>query len=188
MEIFITVLGIIVVLLLILLITNLKVSVYFNTLENETILVIKVYIYSFIRVVKITKRLKSEKKKFSEKIEFIINYLFKSKADPIEYAQKEIKKSKSAPKFVKNIDIQKMFIEQLELNARLDLGSAAISAIATGAANGIISMVLSKYENNIKGPVEYNIIPGYTNDGVKVKAFVKVRMKVLDILKMLLKK
>lgn len=188
MQIFFIILGILVILILLFLLTSLKISVYLNTLENETIIVAKVYIYSFVRVFKITKHLKSEKKKLSEKLEFIINYLFKSKADPIEYAQKEIKKSKDAPKFLKNLDLKKMYIDELNLNARLDFGSAAISAIATGAANGIISMVLAKYENNIKGPVEYNIVPGYIGDGVKARVFFKVQMKVIEILKILLKK
>jgi hypothetical protein len=81
-----------------------------------------------------------------------------------------------------------MYIDELDLNVKLDFGSAAISAIATGAANGIVNMVLGKYEDNFKGPVNCNIVPGYIGDGVKAKIFVKVEMKVLEILKLFLKK
>jgi len=188
MQIFFIVLGIILILILLLLLTNLKISVYLNTLESETIVIIKVYIYSFVRVFKITKHLKSEKKKLSQKVEFLINYLFKSKADPVEYAQKELKKSKGVPKFIKNIDLTKMYIDELDLNVKLDFGSAAISAIASGAANGIVNMVLGKYEKNFKGPVNCNIVPGYIGDGVKAKIFVKVKMKVIELLKIFLKR
>ena len=188
MQIFLTILGIIIILILLLLLTSLKVAVYVNTLETETVIVAKVYIYSFVRVFKITKHLKPEKKKLSERLEFIINYLFKSKADPVEYAQKELRKTKGVPSFIKNIDLTKMYIEELDLNVKLDFGSAAISAIATGAANAIVNMVLGKYEKNFKGPVNCNIVPGYIGDGVKAKVFVKVQMKVIELLKIFLKK
>jgi len=188
MNILFIVLGIILILILSFLLTSLKISVYLNTLETETVFVAKVYIFSFMRVFKITKHLKAEKKKLSQKVEFIINYLFKSKADPIDYAQKEIKKAKGVPKFVKNIDLTKMYIDELDLNVKLDFGSAAISAIASGAANGIVNMVLGKYEDNFKGPVNCNIVPGYIGDGVKAKIFVKVKMRVLELLKIFLKK
>ena len=81
-----------------------------------------------------------------------------------------------------------MYIEKFDLDACLDLGNAAVSAISTGAANAILGMVLSKYDDNIKCNTNCNVYPGYDGNGVKIKAFIKINVKVSDILKMLLKK
>jgi hypothetical protein len=132
--------------------------------------------------------MKSEKKKFKEQVKFVIDYLFKSKADPIEYAEKEVKKSKDTPKMIRMIDISKIFIDYFSLDLCLDLDNAAITAISTGAANAIIGMVLSKYDNNIKGPVRYKVYPGYTGDGIKIKFLLTLHIRILDIIFLLLKK
>ncbi|MBQ7667722.1 MAG: hypothetical protein IJS47_00130 [Clostridia bacterium] len=188
MQIFLIILSVLLIIILSFLLTSIRVSAYLTNVENETIVVLKVYIFKFIRAFKLTKRMKGEKKKLSEKIEMLINYFFKSKADPVEYASREIKKNKGLPNFVRNIDIKKIVIEELDLNVKLDFGSAAISAIACGAANAIVGMVLAKYENNIKGTATTNIVPGYTGDGVKFKINAKVKMKVLDIIKLFFNK
>ena len=87
-----------------------------------------------------------------------------------------------------NVTKQNTEIEKFELDVCLDLGNAAVSAISTGAANAILGMVLSKYDDNILCEAKYNIYPGYTGDGVKIKTFIKLSIKVSDIIKMLLKK
>jgi hypothetical protein len=80
-----------------------------------------------------------------------------------------------------------MYVEKFELDACLDLGNAAVSAISTGAANAILGMVLAKYDDNIKCSAECNVYPGYSGNGVQIKAFIKISVKVSDILRMLLK-
>lgn len=188
MQIFLTIIAILLIVILTFILTKIKVGAEFATLENENFLKIKIYVFSGLKVFQITKHLKSEKSSFKEKIEFLIDYFFKNKADPIEYTEKKIKKSPDIPKLLKKIDFKKMFIEKFELDACLDLGNAAVSAISTGAANAILGMVLSKYDDNIKCNTKCNVYPGYTGDGVKIKAFIKISVKVSDIIKMLIKK
>ena len=188
MQIFLTILVILLIIVITFVLTKIKVGAEFATLENENFLKIKIYIFSGLKVFQITKHLKSEKSSFKDKISFAIDYFFKNKADPIEYTEKKIKKSPDIPKILKKIDFRKMFIEKFELDACLDFGNAAVSAISTGAANAILGMVLSKYDDNIKCNTQCNVYPGYTGDGVKIKAFIKISVKVSDILKMLLKK
>ena len=188
MQIFFTILAIVLFIIVLFILTKIKVGAEFRTLENENFLKIKIYIFSGLKVFQVTKHLKSEKKTFKEKISFFINHFFKKKTDPIEYTEKKIKRSPDIPKLLKKIDFRKMFIEKFELDVCLDLGNAAISAISTGAANAILGMVLSKYDDNIKCNTQCNVYPGYSGDGVKIKAFIKLSVKVSDIIKMLLKK
>lgn len=187
MQIFLTILAILLVIVIVFVLTKIKIGAEFATLENENFLKITLYIFSGLKIFKITKHLKSEKSSFKDKIEFAIDYFFKNKADPIEYTEKKIKKSPDIPKIIKKIDLRKMYIEKFDLDACLDLGNAAVSAISTGAANAILGMVLSKYDDNIKCNTNCNVYPGYSGDGVKIKAFIKISVKVSDILKMLLK-
>ena len=187
MQIFLIVLAIILLLLIIFVLTKIKVAAEFRTLDSGNFLKLKIYIFSGLKVFQISKHLKSEKSSFKSKVEFIIDYLFKNKADPIEYVEKKVKKSPDIPKIIKKIDIKKMYVEKFDLDVCLDLGNAAVSAISTGAANAILGMVLAKYEENIKCDANYIVYPGYNNDGVKIKAFIKISVKVSDILKMLLK-
>ena len=135
MKIFLTIIAVIVLILLILLLTNLKINIRYANLGGEGRFRVKVYIFKFLRVFKMTKVMKSEKKKFRDQVKMIIDYLFKSKADPIEYAEKELKKSKDAPNIIKNIDITKIFIDYFSLDLFLDFDNAAITAVTTGAAN-----------------------------------------------------
>ena len=187
MQIFLTILLILLIIILTFILTKIKIGAEFRTLENENFLKIKIYIFSGLKVFQVTKHLKSEKKTFKEKISFFINHFFKKKTDPIEYTEKKIKRSPDIPKLLKKIDFRKMFIEKFELDVCLDLGNAAISAISTGAANAILGMVLSKYDDNIKCNTQCNVYPGYSGDGIKIKAFIKISVKVYDILMMLLK-
>lgn len=187
MQIFLIVLAILLIIIIAFILTKIKIAAEFITLESENRLKLKFYIFSGLPVYKITKKMKSEKKDFKSKIEFAIDYFFKNKADPIEYAEKKVKKSPDIPKLIKKIDISKIFVEDFKLDVCLDLGNAAISAISTGAANAILGMVLSKYADNIKCDADYSVYPGYTGEGVKVKTFIKVSIKVIEILKILLK-
>ncbi len=187
MQIFLIILAVLLAIILSFILTKLKVSAEFATREDENFLKIKIYIFSGLKVFQITKHIKSEKSSFKDKVSFAIDYFFKNKADPIEYTEKKIKKSPDIPKILKKIDFRKMFIEKFELDACLDLGNAAVSAISTGAANAILGMVLAKYDDNIKCNTECNVYPGYSGDGVKIKAFIKISVKVSDILRMLLK-
>lgn len=188
MQIFLSIILILLIIVIIFVLTKIKVGVEFATLENENFLKIKLYIFSGLKIFQISKRLKSEKTSFKDKISFAIDYFFKNKADPVEYAENKIKKSPNIPSLIKKIDLRKIYIEKFELNGCLDLGNAAISAISTGAANAILSMVFSKYDDNIKCEPECDVYPGYSGDGVKIKAFIKINVKVYDILLMLLKK
>ena len=188
MQIFLTILAILLITILAFILTKIKIGAEFVTLETENRLKIKIYIFSGLKVFQITKRLKTEKKSFKDKVAFLINHFFKKKEDPIEYTEKKIKRSPDIPKLLKKIDFRKMYIEKFDLDVCLDLGNAAISAISTGAANAILGMVLSKYDDNILCNAKCNIYPGYTGDGVKIKAFIKLSVKVSDIIKMLLKK
>ena len=188
MQIFLTILAIVLFIIVLFILTKIKIGAEFRTLENENFLKIKIYIFSGLKVFQVTKHLKSEKKTFKEKISFFINHFFKKKTDPIEYTEKKIKRSPDIPKLLKKVDFRKMYIEKFELDVCLDLGNAAVSAISTGAANAILGMVLSKYDDNIICNTECNVYPGYTGDGIKIKAFIKLSVKVSDIIKMLLKK
>ena len=47
-------------------------------------------------------------------------------------------------------------------------------------------MVLGKYKDNIDGPVNYKIFPGYSGNGVKLEASVKIRIKAKYVVKLLI--
>lgn len=188
MQIFLSILLILLIIIIAFILTRLKVGVEFVTLEDENFIKIKVYIFSGLKIFQISKKLKSEKSSFKDKISFAIDYFFKNKADPVEYAEKKIKKSPDIPKLIKKINLRKIYVENFKLNVCLDLGNAAVSAISTGAANAILGMVLSKYDDNIRCKPICDVYPGYNGDGVKIKAFIKVNVKVSDIILMLLKK
>jgi len=111
--------------------------------------------------------------------------LIKSKADPIDFVGKEIKKSDSIPNMLKRFNFRKIYLENMKLNLCLDLNNAAFSAIGTGAVNAVIGMVLAKYADNIDGPVNYRVFPGYTGNGVKVEVSAKVRVKAIEVIKLL---
>jgi hypothetical protein len=134
------------------------------------------------------REIKSEQKKQSikEKIELVYNYLVKSKADPIEFAKKEVKKSDKIPKVIKTFAFNKIYLENANLNLCLDFNNAALSAIGSGAINAVISMVLTKYRDNIAGPVKYKIFPGYSGNGVKLEVSAKVRIKAKYVVKLLI--
>jgi len=110
--------------------------------KNNT-LKLKGYIFSKLLIFKLKREIKGEGKKQSikEKLDMIINYLIKSKADPIDFAKKEIKKSDSIPDIVKRFDFSKLYLEHMKLDLCVDLNNAAFSAIGTGVINAIISMV-----------------------------------------------
>lgn len=189
MEIFLLVLLILVVLIVILLLMDVKVYVEFENVSSKNLFKLRLYLFSFLPVFQLKREIKSEKKKQSikEKIDMIINYVIKSKADPIDFAKKEIKKSDKLPISIRNFDFSKIHLESMKLNLCLDFDNAAISAIGTGAVNAIISMVTAKYANNIDKPVVYKVFPGYTGNGVKVEVHAKIRIKAIEIIKGLLK-
>lgn len=190
MEIFLCVLVILILVIILFLNTSIKVYVEFDNVSTGNILKLKGYIFSKLLVFRLKKVIKSEKKKQSikDKIETVINYLIKSKADPIDFAKKEIKKSDSLPDMVKNFDFSKIYLERMKLNLCLDFNNAAISAIGTGAVNAIISMVSAKYANNIDTPIDYRVFPGYSGNGVKVEVNAKIRIKAIEIIKVILKR
>ena len=188
MEIFMVIFIFLIVLFGLFCITNIKVYVEFDNVSSCNILKLKAYIFSFLLVFRLKREIKSEGKKQSikDKFEMIINYLIKSKADPIEFAKKEIKKSDSLPDMVKRFNLSKLYLESMNLNLCLDLNNAAFSAIGTGAVNAIISMVIAKYADNIDGPVNYRVFPGYSGNGVKVEVSAKIRVRAIELVKLLL--
>jgi hypothetical protein len=76
----------------------------------------------------------------------------------------------------------------MNLNICLDLNNAALSAIGTGAANAILGMVTAKYADNILGPVNYKVFPGYTGNGIKLEVNAKFRVKAFEIVKLIFEK
>jgi len=159
----------------------------FDNLKSYNFVKVKAYAFSKIPVFIMKKKIENEgeKKTIKDKIDFLIDYLVKSKADPIDYAKKEVRKSDKIPKMLKNLDFEKLYIEKLKINLCLDFDNAALSAIATGGINAIMGMVLSKYADNIKGPASYNVFPGYTGNGVKIELVLKFRIRAIHIVKLL---
>jgi len=187
MEIFLIVLGVLAVLFILFCVTDIKAYVEFDNVSACNVLKVKAYIFSVLLVFKIKREIKSEGKKQSIKdtIATVMNYLIKSKADPIDFVGKEIKKSDSIPDMLKRFDFSKIYLENMKLNLCLDLNNAAFSAIGTGAVNAVIGMVLSKYADNIDGPVNYRVFPGYTGNGIKVEVSAKIRVKAIEVVKLL---
>ena len=187
MEIFLVVLAFLVILFILFCVTDIKVYVEFDNVSNCNLLKLKAYIFSGLLVFRLKREIKNEGKKQSikDKITMVIDYIIKSKADPIDFAKKEIKKSDSLPDMIKRFDFSKLYLENMKLNLCLDFNNAAFSAIGTGAVNAIMSMVLAKYADNIKGPVNYRVFPGYTGNGVKVEVSAKIRVRAIEIIKLL---
>lgn len=188
MQIFLIVLTALLIIILTFVLTNIRLYAEFDNVSDCNKIKLKVYAFSFVPVFIMKKEIKGEGKKQSikEKIEMVINFLVKSKADPIEYAKKEVNKSDKIPNAVKKFEFNKIFLENANLNLCLDFNNAALSAIGSGAINAVISMVLGKYKDNIKGPVNYKIFPGYSGNGVKLEASVKIRIKAKYIVKLLI--
>ena len=188
MQVFLTVLIVLLMIIVLFVLTTIRAYIEFDNVSDCNRIKIKVYAFSFIPVFILKKEIKGEGKKQSikEKIDMVINYLIKSKADPIEYAKKEIKNSDKVPNAIKKFDFNKVYLENANLNLCLDFNNAALSAIGSGAINAIISMVLGKYKNNIDGPVNYKIFPGYSGNGIKLEAAVKIRIKAKYVVKLLI--
>lgn len=188
MQIFLIVLTVLLIIILTFVFTNIRLYAEFDNVSDCNKIKLKVYAFSFVPVFVMKKEIKGEGKKQSikEKIEMVINFLVKSKADPIEYAKKEVNKSDKIPNAVKKFEFNKIFLENANLNLCLDFNNAALSAIGSGAINAVISMVLGKYKDNIEGPVNYKIFPGYSGNGVKLEASVKIRIKAKYIVKLLI--
>lgn len=190
MEIVLVILAILAVLFILFCLTNIKVYVEFDNVSKNNILKLKGYIFSHLLVFKLKREIKSEKKKQSikDKLDMAINYLIKSKADPIDFAKKEVKRSDSIPDMVKRFDFSKLHLEKMKLDLCLDLNNAAFSAIGTGVINAIISMVTTKYADNIDEPINYRVFPGYTGNGIKVVVSAKIRVKAIEVIKILFKR
>jgi len=190
MTIFLTILIVLIVLATLFLALNLKVYFEFDNLKSYNFVKVKAYAFSKIPVFIMKRKIENEgqKKTIKEKIDLLIDYLIKSKADPIDYAKKEVKKSNKIPKMLKNLDFEELYLEKLKINLCLDFDNAALSAIGTGAINAVMGMVLSKYADNIKGPVNYNIFPGYTGNGIKLEVVLKIRIRAIHIVKLLFSK
>lgn len=188
MQVFLTVLIVLLMIIVLFVLTTIRAYIEFDNVSDCNRIKIKVYAFSFIPIFILKKEIKGEGKKQSikEKIDMVINYLIKSKADPIEYAKKEIKNSDKVPNAIKKFDFNKVYLENANLNLCLDFNNAALSAIGSGAINAIISMVLGKYKNNIDGPVNYKIFPGYSGNGIKLEAAVKIRIKAKYVVKLLI--
>ena len=188
MAIFLTVLVVLLIIILLFVLTTIRAYVEFDNVSDCNRVKVKIYAFSFIPVFVLKKDIKGEGKKQSikEKIDMVVNYLIKSKADPIEYAKKEVNKSDKIPNAIKRFDFSKVYLENANLNLCLDFNNAALSAIGSGAINAIISMVLGKYKNNIDGPVNYKIFPGYSGNGIKLEAAVKIRIKAKYVVKLLI--
>jgi len=187
MEIFLVVLIFLILLFVLFCITSVKVYVEFDNVSSCNILKLKAYIFSGLLLFRIKREIKSEGKKqtIKEKLTMIIDYLVKSKADPIDFAKMKIKKSDSLPDMIKRFDFSKIYLENMNLNLCVDLNNAAVSAVGTGALNAIISMVIAKYADNIDGPVNYRVFPGYSGNGVKVEVSAKIRVKAIELVKIL---
>ena len=187
MEIFLVIFIFLILLLGLFCITNIKLYIEFANVSACNILKIKVYIFSFLLVFRIKKEIKNENKKknIKEKIDTAIDYLIKSKSDPVDFAKKKVKDSEFIPDMIKRFDFSKIHLEKMDLNLCLDFNNAAFSAVGTGIVNAIISMVIAKYANNIDGPVNYRVFPGYSGNGVKVEVLAKIRVKAIEIIKLL---
>ena len=188
MQILLAILIILIVIIVLFILTDLKVYVEFDNVSSCNKLKLKVYAFSILPVCILKREIKSEEKKQSikEKIELVYNYLVKSKADPIEFARKEVDKSDKIPKVIKSFAFNKIYLENANLNLCLDFNNAALSAIGSGAINAVISMVLTKYRDNIAGPVKYKIFPGYSGNGVKLEVSAKARIKAKYVVKLLI--
>ena len=190
MIVFLIVLLIILFLFILFCFTNIKVYVEFDNVSDCNTLKVKGYIFSKLLVYVMKKKIKSEAKKQSikEKLDTIISYIIESKADPIDFVKKTIKKSDSIPDIIKRFDFRNLYLETMNLNICLDLNNAALSAIGTGAANAILGMVTAKYADNILGPVKYKVFPGYTGNGIKLEMNAKFRVKAFEIVRLIFEK
>ncbi|MBP3285035.1 MAG: hypothetical protein J6M02_06005 [Clostridia bacterium] len=186
MVIFLAILIVLVIIITLLLALNLKIYLEFDNVKSYNFIKIKAYAFSKIPVFIMKKKIENDgqKKTIKDRIDFLIDYFAKSKADPVDYAKKKVKKSDKVPAMLKNIEFDKIYLEKLKLNLCLDFDNAALSAIATGGINAIMGMVLSKYADNIKGPVNYNIFPGYTGNGIKIEVILKLRVRAIHIVKL----
>ena len=112
MQIFLAILIILIVLIILFILTDLKVYVEFDNVSSCNKLKLKVYAFSILPVCILKREIKNEKKKQSikEKIDLVVNYLIKSKADPIEFAKKEVQKSDKIPKVIKSFAFNKIFL------------------------------------------------------------------------------
>lgn len=190
MTVFLIILVVLAILIVLFLALNLKVYFEFDNLKSYNLVKVRGYAFSNIPVFFMKKKIENEgeKKTIKDRIDFLIDYLIKSKADPIDYAKKEVRKSDKIPKMLKNIEFERFYLEKLKVNLCLDFDNAALSAIGSGAINAIMGMVLSKYADNIKGPINYNIFPGYTGNGIKVEVVLKLRIRAIHIVKLLFSK
>lgn len=170
--------------------TDIKVYLEFDNVSKSNVLKVKVYIFSKIMVFKIKREIEGQNKKqgIKEKLEMFFNYLIKSRADPVDFVKKEVKKSPFVPNIIKRFDFSKVYLEKMKLELCLDLNNAAFSAIGTGAINAIISMVTTKYADNIDEPINYRVFPGYTGNGIKIAVSAKIRVKMIEVIKLLLKR
>ena len=190
MIVFLVVLVVILFLFILFCFTNIKAYVEFDNVSDCNTLKIKGYIFSNLLVFWTKKKIKSESKKQSikNKLDTIVSYIIESKADPVDFAKKTIKKSDGIPDLLKRFDYRNLYLETMNLNICLDLNNAALSAIGTGAANAILGMVTAKYADNILGPVNYKVFPGYTGNGIKLEMSAKFRVKAFEVVKLIFEK
>ena len=122
MAIFLTVLVVLLIIILLFVLTTIRAYVEFDNVSDCNRVKVKIYAFSFIPVFVLKKDIKGEGKKQSikEKIDMVVNYLIKSKADPIEYAKKEVNKSDKIPNAIKRFDFSKVYLENANLNLCLD--------------------------------------------------------------------
>ena len=190
MLVFLIVLVVILFLFILFCFTNIKVYLEFDNVSDCNTLKVKGYIFSNLLVFWTKKKIKSESKKQSikDKLDTIVSYIIESKADPVDFAKKTIKKTDGIPDLLKRFDYRNLYLETMNLNICLDLNNAALSAIGTGAANAILGMVTAKYADNILGPVNYKVFPGYTGNGIKLEVNAKFRVKAFEIIKLIFEK
>jgi len=190
MVVFLIVLLIILFLFILFCFTNIKVYVEFDNVSDCNTLKLKGYIFSKLLVFVMRRKIKNESKKQSikEKLDTIISYIIESKADPIDFVKKTIKKSDNIPNIIKRFDFRNLYLETMNLNLCLDFNNAALSAIGTGATNAILGIVTAKYADNILGPVKYKVFPGYTGNGIKLEVNAKFRVKAFEIVKLIFEK
>lgn len=190
MKIFLIISLAVIFIILLFIFTNTRVFISVDNSRELIYLKIKIYAFSLIPVLWLKREFKNEGKKSSlkDKISEGIEFLVKNKADPVEYTGKKIRKSTKLPDIVKNFDYKKIFIDKLNLKLCLDFDNAAVSAITTGALNAIFSMVISKYADNIIGPVNYDIFPGYTGNGIKFDVTAKIKVRAFELIKAFVRK
>jgi len=190
MVVFLIVLLIILFLFILFCFTNIKVYVEFDNVSDCNTLKLKGYIFSKLLVFVMRRKIKNESKKQSikEKLDTIISYIIESKADPIDFVKKTIKKSDNIPNIIKRFDFRNLYLETMNLNLCLDFNNAALSAIGTGATNAILGIVTAKYADNILGPVKYKVFPGYTGNGIKLEVNAKFRVKAFEIVRLIFEK